>query len=86
MVREQPAAISARYLSEEERITIADRHRTGESLRSIAAGLGRAPSTVSRELRRNRNPAGQYRPHYAQNKARSRRQRPRVGKIAGLPN
>ena len=71
MVREQPAVISARYLSEEERITIADRHRTGESLRSIAAGLGRAPSTVSRELRRNRNPAVQYRPHYAQKKART---------------
>jgi transposase len=47
MVREQPAVISARYLSEEERITIADRHRCGESLRSIAAGLGRSPSTVS---------------------------------------
>jgi IS30 family transposase len=84
-VRGQPAVISARYLSEDERITIADRHRTGESLRSIAAGLGRAPSTVSRELRRNRNPSGQYRPHYAQKKARTRRQRPRVGKIAGLP-
>jgi IS30 family transposase len=79
------AVISARYLSEEERITIADRHHCGESLRSIAAGLGRSPSTVSRELRRNRNPAGQYRPHYAQKKARTRRQRPRVGKIAGLP-
>jgi len=60
MVREQPAVISARYPSEEERITIADRHRTGESLRSIAAGLGRGPSTVSRELRRN--PAGQNPP------------------------
>lgn len=58
MVREQPAVISARYLSEDERIIIADRHRAGDSLRSIAAGLGRAPSTVSRELRRNRNSAG----------------------------
>ena len=72
-------------MSEDERIIIADRHRAGESLRSIAAELGRAPSTVSRELRRNRNPAGHYRPHYAQKKARTRRQRPRVGKIAGLP-
>jgi hypothetical protein len=47
-VREQPAGISARYLSENVRITIADRHRDGHSLRSIAAELGRAPSTVSR--------------------------------------
>lgn len=85
MVREQPAVFSARYLSEDERIIIADRHRAGDSLRSIAAGLGRAPSIVSRELRRNRNPAGCYRPHYAQKKARTRRQRPRAGKIAVLP-
>lgn len=49
-VREQSAVISARYLSEDERITIADRRPSGESVRSIAPGLGRAPSTVSREL------------------------------------
>ncbi len=85
LVREQPVAISARYLCEDERIIIADRHRAGESVRSIAAGLGRAPSTVSRELRRNQNLAGQYRPHYAQKKARLRRQRPRMGKIAQMP-
>jgi transposase, IS30 family len=73
-VREQPAAVSAWYLSEDGRIAIADRHRSGEGARSIAAGLGRAPSTVSRELRRNRNPAGHYRPRYAHKKARIRRQ------------
>jgi hypothetical protein len=66
-------------------MTIADRHRSRESLRSIAVGLGRAPSAESRELHRNRNSAGRYRPHYAQKKARTRPQRPRLGKIAGLP-
>lgn len=76
---------SDRYLSEDERIIIADKHRAGESVRAIATVLGRAPSTVSRELRRNRNPAGQYRPHYAQKKARVRRQRPRQGKIGRYP-
>jgi transposase, IS30 family len=45
--------ISDRYLSEEERIDIADLHRTGLSIRQMAAKLGRALSTVSRELRRN---------------------------------
>ncbi len=85
LVREQPDTISARYLSEDERVNIADRHRAGESVRSIAAVLGRAPSTVNRELRRNRNLAGQYRPHYAQKKARLHRQRPRAGKIAERP-
>jgi len=83
--REQPEVISARYLSEDERIIIADRHRAGESVRSIAAALGRAPSTISRELRRNRHASGAYRPHYAQKKARLRRQRPRPGKIERYP-
>jgi IS30 family transposase len=83
--REQPAVISPRYLSEDERITIADRLRAGHSQRSIAAELGRSPSTISREIRRNRHRTGHYRPHYAQKKARLNRQRPRLGKIAQVP-
>src|SRR4051812_42188321 len=45
--------ISPRYLSQDERIEIADLHRDGASIRQIARHLGRAPSTVSRELSRN---------------------------------
>ena len=45
--------ISARFLSVEERIEVADLHREGVSVRQIAQRLNRAPSTVSRELRRN---------------------------------
>jgi IS30 family transposase len=45
--------VSARYLSLEERLQIADLHLAGASMRAIAARLGRAPSTISRELRRN---------------------------------
>jgi Helix-turn-helix domain len=45
--------ISPRFLSEAERIEIADRHHAGESARAIADAISRAPSTVSRELRRN---------------------------------
>ena len=44
---------SGRYLSLEERLQIADLHLAGASVRAIAAELGRPPSTVSRELRRN---------------------------------
>ena len=84
-VREQSDFISARYLSEDERITIADRLRSGQSQRSIAAELGRSPSTISREIRRNRHTTGHYRPHYAEKKARLSRQRPRTGKIAQSP-
>ena len=43
--------ISPRFLSEDDRVQIADLHRAGVSGREIAKRLGRAPSTVSRELR-----------------------------------
>ncbi|NDJ89366.1 helix-turn-helix domain-containing protein, partial [Mycolicibacter kumamotonensis] len=41
--------ISTRYLSEDERIEIADLRRSGLSLRAIAQKLSRSPSTISRE-------------------------------------
>lgn len=75
--------ISPRYLSEDERARIADLRRAGAGVRAIAARLGRSPSTVSRELRRNRDPgSGQYRPFTAHKLAARRRARPRAGKIA----
>lgn len=45
---------SGRYLSPMERATIMVADRQGQSVWSIAAMLGRAPSTISRELRRKR--------------------------------
>jgi transposase, IS30 family len=76
--------ISPRYLSEDERILIGDRRRSGATVRAIAAELERSPSTVSRELRRNRDPAsGQYRPFAAHRLAVGRRARPRAGRLAG---
>ncbi len=67
--------ISTRYLSQDERIEIADLRRSGLSLRVIADRLGRAPSTISRELRRNA-PAGRgYRPFDAHHRATARRAR-----------
>lgn len=53
--------ISPRYLSQDERIEIADLRRAGLSVRQIAAKLSRSPSTVSRELRRNGRRDGTYR-------------------------
>ena len=80
----EPAGPS-RYLGESDRIHIADRLREKASIRTIAAELGRSPSTVSREVRRNRTvlPDGRwyYRPHAAQRRANKRRPRPKVGKI-----
>jgi len=48
----------------------------GLSLRAIALRLRRAPSTISRELRRNALEGGAYRPVPAEGAYLLRRQRP----------
>jgi len=73
--------ISAGFLSQDERIEIADLRRAGMSLRQIAAGLGRAPSAISRELRRNAAAGGDYRPFEAHRQATARRARSRPRRI-----
>ncbi|WP_407938043.1 IS30 family transposase [Nakamurella panacisegetis] len=81
-----PPVISARFLSVQERLTIADLHRAGRSGRFIAAELHRSPSTISREIARNADEGtGEYRPHAAQSKAAARRPRSSAGKLAGDP-
>lgn len=67
--------ISARFLSLEERIVIADLRHAGMTVRGIAVQTGRAPSTISRELRRNARARGPYRPFEAHTKAAGRRAR-----------
>ena len=64
-----------RYLSLTERTTIADLRRAGVSVRGIAQELGRAASTVSRELRRNVDDGGRYLPATAQRLAAERQSR-----------
>src|SRR6266567_7822635 len=53
--------VSGRYLSVAEREEIAVGVAAGEPLRVIAGRLGRAPSTVSREICRNTGQRGVYR-------------------------
>lgn len=80
------ASLSSRFLSEQDRIFIADSLRAGWSLRKIAAEMGRPPSTISREVRRNSHPrSGDYRPYAAHDRAVARLPRPKVGKIAQNP-
>ncbi|MEU6579135.1 IS30 family transposase [Streptomyces sp. NPDC046805] len=80
-----PVSGPSRFLRENDRVRIADRLREKASIRQIAAELGRSPSTISREIRRNRtvDPRGRwhYRPHAAQARAEARRPRPKPGKI-----
>ena len=60
-------------LSLEDRCTIARLYGEGRSLRQIAAGVDCAPSTVSRELKRNVSRQKGYLPAYAEEQTRARR-------------
>ncbi len=62
-----------RQLSIEERCEIARLHEGGQSIQKIAAALDRQPSTISRELKRNRGSKIGYQPSYAQQQAAARR-------------
>jgi IS30 family transposase len=91
------AQSSGRYLSLGEREDIFAGVERGESIRFIAKGLGRAPSTVLRELRRNmrhryrtQGPRSgrqrllpwDYRPSLAQQRADAVATRPKQAKLA----
>ena len=71
-----------RYLSGDERVMIADLLAVGEGVRAIARKLGRAASTVSREIRRNRDKDERYRPHHAEQAAKARACKPRKRRIS----
>jgi len=73
--------LQGRYLSFAEREEIAIGIAAGESLREIAVRIGRAPSTVSRELARN-SVKGRYRASSAQVAAHHRASRPKPAKLA----
>jgi IS30 family transposase len=60
-------------LSLEDRCEIAQLFAAGRSVRQIAAALDRSPSTVSRELKRNRGAQVGYKAGYANQQTRARR-------------
>ena len=89
------APTSGRCLSLDEREEIFAGVERGDSIRGIARALGRAPSTVHRELRRNmtqlyrgrlarrwRRQPWDYRPSLAQRRAERLASRPKVAKLA----
>jgi len=92
-----PETSSGRYLSFSEREEIFAGVERGESIRQIAKALGRAPSTVLRELRPNmehqlyrsrsrfskrRGRPWNYRPSWAQERAKRLASRPKTAKLA----
>jgi IS30 family transposase len=73
---------SNRFLSLTERQRIATLHREGLGVRAIATMIGRAPSTVSRELRRNTLAHDRcYDGDLAHARARQRTRRPRRSRL-----
>jgi transposase len=77
--------LSGRYLSFAEREEIAVCRVQGLGVREIARRLGRAPSTISRELRRNaatRSGGLEYRATTAQWHAERASRRPKSAKLA----
>ncbi len=89
-IRDHAALVGARSghsgfrVSYEERVEIRVRSEHGEGVRAIARALGRAPSTVSRELARNGG-RERYRPVRAEQRAQRCARRPKRGKLAGCP-
>src|SRR3989304_9349101 len=80
----QLSPLSGRYLSFAEREEIALCRARGFGVRAIARRLGRSPSTISRELRRNAATRGgrlEYRAGIAQWKADLQAGRPKTAKL-----
>jgi len=80
-IRPAPRSRSRLALTLAEREEVSRAVVAGHSMRSIAAQLGRAPSTISREIRRNGGQEG-YRASRADQAAWDRGRRPKTGKLA----
>jgi transposase, IS30 family len=84
MYRPLGTSYCGRYLDRLERYEIARLREAGHSVRSIARQLGRAASTISRELRRNSAPLRGRQPRYEPERAdalawnRQRRPKPTI--------
>lgn len=77
--------LKGRSLSYPERMVIEAGRLQNKSMRAIAGELGRAPSTVKREIDRNTNPGQRYRAKTAHAKAFVNASRPQATKIESNP-
>lgn len=64
-----------RHLTRDDREEIAALRAAGHSMRAVAAAVGKAPSSISRELKRNALNSGRYAAHVADGAYMARRQR-----------
>lgn len=77
--------ISSRYLSQDDRIEIADGFDAGERVKAIAARIGKSYQSVYREIARNRKPDGRYQPWFAHGQAHLNRRRPKPHRFSSDP-
>jgi IS30 family transposase len=80
MIVPDPGPISPRFLTQDDRIAIADGLHARQSVKDIAAAIGKSVSTIYREIKRGSND-GRYQPWWAHNQALLRRRRPKDEKI-----
>lgn len=84
--RPAQAQYSDRFLNREQRYEIARLRDADHGIRVVAKMMGRAPSTISRELARNSNPeSGRYEPEWADRVAWERQRRPKPSKLSQHP-
>jgi len=69
--------ISSRYLSQDDRIEIADGLGRKDPVKAIAVRIGKSYQSVYKDVARNRRPDGRYQPWHAHNHAHQRRRRPK---------
>jgi hypothetical protein len=62
MTVNEEVPISSRYLSQDDRVEIADGLAAGEPVKSIALRIGKSFQSVYREIGRKRKPDGTYQP------------------------
>src|SRR5215203_834348 len=79
-IPEQPL-ISSRFLTQDDRITIADGLASKTPVKEIATTIGKTFQTVYREIVRGSKPDGRYQPWWAHNQALLRRRRPKPARI-----
>jgi IS30 family transposase len=70
-----------RFLTLQDRETIADMHRAGQSLNAIGRALGRPASTIKREIDNHASKDGVYRPYAAHRAWVASRPRPKDRKL-----
>jgi IS30 family transposase len=81
MIVPDPGPISPRFLTQNDRIAIADGLQAKQTVKEIAASIGKSFQTVYREIKRNAKPDGGYHPWWAHNQFLLRRRRPKEEKI-----